>query len=589
MATRVQEWGLLPPTQNADLVWAQLRAAHRYYNKRVELERARMAEIRRVQSAHAEIGALEAARDDAWAAVIAHRTEIKASRAEGQRRDIVQDRVRTAELKAVYEARKIAVREAKVAARAELKAEFERIAAQGDADVKAARNASGLYWGSYLLVDQAIEAALEATKPKVGRPTSEMRFKRWSGGGTVGVQLQNGFPVESLMAGEGTQIRIDPIDPAAFRIASRGERRRQTRSTLHLRVGSDEKRHPIWASWPLQMSRPIPAGAAIKWAKVILRPGPHPEWVLQLTYETADPEPTEAPESYVAVDLGWRAFGDEFRIAYTVASDGQRQDVRLPPSIMARVALARRIQGYRDDLFNQVRDEITPVVKGLTLSDELKQHVKMIANWHSIARLAGLIRRLKAEPGDDPARTTLIERLKVWRRRDMHLWQYQEGARKHAYRHRRDIYRNLACALSRRYQTLILEDMNLAEMKEHAPPEEGPKVTTPADVARDVVAPGELRLQLAQAFRARGGKVVLIPAEYTTRICSWCAYNNVDVDTAKSVVIECEGCGRAWDQDENAARNLAASGRTRIFDAAPEAPKKRSNRWAARKEKKQPA
>src|SRR5271157_5906341 len=60
MTVKIYEYGLLPPTVNAELVDDQMRAAHRYRNVLVELERERRTRVRAILSGHADTEPLAA-------------------------------------------------------------------------------------------------------------------------------------------------------------------------------------------------------------------------------------------------------------------------------------------------------------------------------------------------------------------------------------------------------------------------------------------------------------------------------------------------------------------------------------------------
>ena len=55
----VYKYGLLAPIQNGDLAREQIRAAHRYQNDLIEVERGRRAAVRAASSACTDIAALE--------------------------------------------------------------------------------------------------------------------------------------------------------------------------------------------------------------------------------------------------------------------------------------------------------------------------------------------------------------------------------------------------------------------------------------------------------------------------------------------------------------------------------------------------
>src|SRR5690606_27442140 len=113
---------------------------------------------------------------------------------------------------------------------------------------KALRARCGVYWGTYLLA----EAAADAQR----REKMDPSFRRWTGEGRIGVQIQGGMPAVALVGGDDTRLQVDAIDPRAWS-GTRSERRLHARTTLRIRIGS-EGRDPVWASFPMIMHRPLP-------------------------------------------------------------------------------------------------------------------------------------------------------------------------------------------------------------------------------------------------------------------------------------------------------------------------------------------
>jgi hypothetical protein len=65
-----------------------------------------------------------------------------------------------------------------------------------------------------------------------------------------------------------------------------------------------------------------------------------------------------------------------------------------------------------------------------------------------------------------------------------------------------------------------------------------------------MAAPGELRLAITQAVHKTVSTVIDVArAKNSTRECAWCGHVQEHADFATQISIQCEGCGRAWDQD----------------------------------------
>lgn len=141
-----------------------------------------------------------------------------------------------------------------------------------------ARAHCGVYWGTYLLVEDAAQAARKAPLYDGDEPSDPL-FAPWRGEGNLGVQVQGGEPVAAIVGTTDTRVRIGAVDPRAhLRETPHGERKRMCRTTLRLRVGS-EGRDPIWAEWPMILHRPMPPEARVKRVVVSLhRIGSRERW-----------------------------------------------------------------------------------------------------------------------------------------------------------------------------------------------------------------------------------------------------------------------------------------------------------------------
>ena len=137
--------------------------------------------------------------------------------------------------------------------------------------------------------------------------------------------------------------------------------------------------------------------------------------------------------------------------------------------------------------------------------------------------------------------------------------------------HRREVWRQIAAELARTYQTILVEDglcrsegrerqMKIVDIDgwERLPPEEGdPHEGREQRRQSRMAAPGELRLAISHATHKTATTVIDVArTRNSTCECAWCGHDNKGADFAASIMIQCEGCQRAWDQDANAGRNL---------------------------------
>jgi hypothetical protein len=586
MPIRVFKYGLLAPTVNGPMVLEQMLLAHRYRNVLVEIERERRATVQAVLALHPDMAPLESK-----VAGLAEQYEA-AQKALGQARTVRQPRAALAPQR--EELRRLAaeLRETRAQIKAgrkevyadtTVRAQLDAADEHAKARVKEARKLCGVYWGTYLLQEaDADRARQEKTPPK---------FRRWDEQGRVSVQVQGGISVDELL-GSDTRVRVAPVASVAHdEGCRRGDRRRAQRTTLMLRIGSDEdsNRIPIWAEFPMIYHRPIPPGSTIKVATVSR--SRHNcwqwDWNLTLTVDVPETAMRGAPVSgVVALNLGFCQRPDgALRAGYLVASDGTEQEILLPSNIGDAVSKASSIRSFRDKNMDTMKSALTAWLGDLTEAHdkavaiaiacadhpwgrvgayiraggpalppwlaEIKPHLHA---WRSADRFRKLAQRWRVARfhGDEVG----YEALDAWRYRDNHLEPYETGMRRRALLRRREGYRILASNLCQRYRTLVIDDTDLAELKRSPAPESEEVDGIPlVKNNQSLVAGSELRQVLMNAFH---GRVEKMSSNDVTRRCYSCGH--VDEAWDQSVNTgrgrTCPACGLRVDQDANACRNL---------------------------------
>ena len=599
MRILVYKFGLLPPVEGADLVRDAMAAAHRYRNTLTEIERARRDALREAES---KVGLCDArlAVESASSAVDAILERVTKVRAVTRKRlvepalakELAESRAKLRSAKQDFTKKRGALRE-----EGALDAEAQRINALASELVKAARAICGVYWGTYLMVEEAMEAAGKMPLYDGAKPNDPM-FVRWNGEGSIGVQLQGGLPVERLEKHD-TRLRVGPaVESVAMRrkrerlgdaAKPRGEAPVRFKS-LHVRVGSADDRSPIWAVFPMVMHRAIPEGSVIKRASVHLRMiGPREEWTASITVQIADNAPREScGTGVVAVDLGWRMMNDRLRVAYWGGRGlGSGHELALDTRTIEGLRKASAIQAVRSRNLDTILALLVPWLRaardGGTLPSWAKRDVDTMHGWKSQERLQRFVRHWAKNrwEGDEAH----YEAAEAWRYQDFHLWQYERGQAVGSLRNRREIYRVFAAKLARTYGVLAIEDFDLSSVARNPVAGEADSSNENARSNRHLAATSELRGALVSAFAARGGVVVKIPAADTTRCCHAC--KSIELfDAARDVMHICRGCGAAWDQDDNARMNLI-----RLYDeqssaggqAVPGATSAGGSRWAKKK------
>jgi len=176
---------------------------------------------------------------------------------------------------------------------------------------RSARKHCGVYWGTYLLLEAAVDAASKQPLWEGGK-TNDPRFYRWDGTAAWGVQLQGGMSVDEATSCADTRLQLEHVAAPAHMTG----RRAQHRTLLRLRVASD-RRSPIWAEWQMIMHRPLPEDATLKMATVHRRrEGRRWRWSIDITV-AMESKPRRCTTGVVGVDFGWRLrSGGGIRVAY---------------------------------------------------------------------------------------------------------------------------------------------------------------------------------------------------------------------------------------------------------------------------------
>lgn len=554
----VYKYGLLAPTQGADRVRQQMRAAHEYRNRLIELERSRREQLRALDLAAGPD--LFARVQECTAAVDAVVDEIRRERGRTRKRSEPADlKQKAKDARAALKAAKAAWFEAVKAARPSAQADRDAaneafLAARRDARPGLSKNPDGIAAGTYQLVEESVAQSAKSPLWDGGQP-SDPRFLRWTGDGFVSQQIVGGATIFEVVGGEHTQVRIGPDESGRPDNRVPGSRRSflRRRVTLWLRVGSTEDRKPVWACWPMILHRPLPAGAQIQRATVRLRHiGPRAEWSVEFSLRCADPAPKHGDA--IAIDIGWRQRRDgTLRIACTHDQNGSETEIVMPGEVASGISFPQGLRATRDLNMEAAKAELA---RWLGEREKpplwITEATQSLAQWRSQARLAALVIRWRDNRIDGDAEA--FDRLEAWRKQDRHLWLWETSQREGAMRARKDWYRRIAAKLAEQYAVVVLEKFDLRSVARLAPTGQDSAENQTSRANRVVAALSEFRLVLRSAVTQRGGRVVEVDAANTTRTCSVCGVVE-DFDAAAMLRHRCAN-GHEWDQDANAARNI---------------------------------
>ncbi|HEX9640766.1 MAG TPA: hypothetical protein VGB13_05585, partial [Candidatus Krumholzibacteria bacterium] len=468
----------------------------------------------------------------------------------------------------------------------ELHERAQQVNAAATARTKEARHRSGLYWGTYLLVEKAVEAA--------ARGKHDPQFRRFRGRGRVGVQIQKGMTVAELFSGEDTRLQVKPL-PAGTWDTRPGRRRALTE--LKIRIGS-HGREPVWATFEdLLQHRPLPADGVIKWAWIkIERIGTESRWTFQIALESETFVPRKhrpRTDLAVAVNLGWRLKTDEsLRVGYCKGEDASERELVLPSKLRQQLFFADKIRSANDLIFDEARKATVAWLRDHPQTDEAIQKAsEHMHAWHDhgkLVRVARLLTEAQSTPNelrkiwldwkvdrframkdlyDTPevidtwlaARGVDVDKrhplyLLIWWKKNDHMWNMEAHTRVKALGWRKQLYRNYAAELAREFKTLLIEKFDLREVAERPEAEEAQTHIQPAARARTHAAPSELRSALLAAFH---GDHIEQSADHNTLCCKTCGTNTEDLP-AEAIVIACPKCQTEHDQDRNNCDNQLA-------------------------------
>jgi putative transposase len=129
---------------------------------------------------------------------------------------------------------------------------------------------------------------------------------------------------------------------------------------------------------------------------------------------------------------------------------------------------------------------------------------------------------------------------------------------------RRDHLHKLTNALSKNHAAVVIEDLQVRNMSKSASgtvEQPGRNVRAKAGLNRSILDQGwhEFRRQLAYKQAWRGGMVVAVPPQNTSRTCPACGHVAAENRRSQSR-FECVACAHTAHADVNAARNILAAG-----------------------------
>lgn len=532
-------------------------AAHQYRNRICELELAKrerheallrrlapeyVAACQAIESAEAELG-------EAREAIQRERTRQRTKKPQGVQHWVDAAAIAKAKLKEL----RAECKAAKQAAYEDsaVTAAMRENSDQYKAERAEAKAASGLYWGTEAIVSQSCASFSSGAPP---------RFKRFEHEGQLAVQLQGGLDCQEATS-RGTLLQLIVPDDLAGMLAERGTAPRSLcRTECLFRIASDETGKPIFARVPIVFHRPLPNGK-IKWAYLERRMiANRPKWSIRLTIDVQETR-QPANDRLVAVHVGWRSEQQGLRVASWIGDDGRAGYLRLSHGHCDDYLHLDEVRSARDSAFNEHRDLLKDWISENAnwLPDWMCETKSTMHAWKSPKRLAALVLRWRDERvyGDGDMFVTMNE----WRKRDKHQWQHERRLWARIVRRRTDLYRNFAKSLSDRYGIVAIAQIDAKELVEHSTPEELERDNSLATRRAKWAAVSDLLRIIRERFPLRCIETV---AAGISQQCANCGEKN----KVKHRKVQCCGCGKTYDIDENGMANTLARGEAAIKSGA---------------------
>lgn len=508
-------------------------------------------EMRRMTALWNNLVAIEAEHRVAFVALTAADPKVRALEAKVKALvRIVEKKQATKEQLVELRTARANLKEARKNARSQIKPAIAALETKRREAVTTARQKSGCYWGNYNAVVASYERARVALMSRGG----ELQERKFNGSGRIVNQIQRksakhepGMSVHDLFAGARTQVRVMPVDEAAWKMNTPRGKPCHTQLTMNVFTRDGVCRT---VTWPMVMHRPIPEDARIKEVVVIReRVADRWEWSVVFTCRMPAPALAVPPVRRCGIDLGWRKT-DQGLLVATLADDASSETFLLPPDWLRGMEHVEALASERQ-------------VDAQAMYDVLTE-----APWNSApTALGGCWKGLRTMEVITPRRLAFLhshwqavdwqprlrEQFMEWVRDDRRLWIEQTNLRRRLIRRRTDIYLCAAKRIAERYGIIVIEDINWAQAKRVT----DKSLPRPMRHQQQMAAPGEFVAALVRQA-GKSGSVIERYRGVTSGKCHSC--ETVFVPTKREErMYQCPKCSAAFDQDVNAARNLMVS------------------------------
>lgn len=496
-------FGCLPPTKNEDVMLDQMRRRVEFWNKMVEIEDWYNEEVAKIM--HSET---KEKIDELNKELVEIRKEIKEKRMRERtgKVDISELKIKAEDIKTQMKVLKqqLKVEQEEIYNRNQQKLmELGKIRKE---KIKKAQKESGLYWGNYEEVLRNFESARKKSKREKGK----LKLRQFDGTGKITVRFQSGLSIKELYSCKNRSFQIEPVDRDAWYSPIRAIRRKKSRTVARLRVQSFCN-DPIFVELPIVLHREIPENATIKTASIIReKVGRRFRYKLNIVLELPEEyfsKQTIKKEGTATIRFGWHNVDEGLCVAQLVDDKGYEENLILTHDVLYEFNKLKELQSIRDNLFNEIVQKFLELVESLKIPTELSEKIK---DLYSQQKLYDLYTYWKENRiiGDDK----IIDLLEKWSKKELHYYDWQANLRDQVLRRRREIYRIFASKITKKYATIILQDLDLKNLSKKPDPEEGTSGSLPYDYNRYVASIGQLRNCIIQAGIKNGTKIDFMPS-----------------------------------------------------------------------------
>lgn len=267
------------------------------------------------------------------------------------------------------------------------------------------------------------------------------------------------------------------------------------------------------------------------------------EWHLLVIVEHPPAAPLPVAGS-CGIDLGWRQRPDgSLRVAFLVAGD-HREEICLPVGLIRDFARVIDLQQELQVASNTAAE----VIRAWVLAEQVNFSPALVErlakpNWSRLTLFAIL-----RETTDERIRTALHD----YAHDTIKTFQDQRRLYSYCQRYRNDWYRKKAWAITQSFGEIILEDLDLRELRKTEKREGSPGLILSEYLGRFANL-SFFRQCVREAAQKTGRRVRKVPAPDTTRLCHVC--HTLVEENNGALYLTCPN-GHTWDQDENAGINL---------------------------------